>query len=71
MSNRTRILVVDDDADIVDTLTDQLSVNGEFSVSSAVTAAAAMALVKSEPFDLVIMDVGLPDMDGREAVRVM
>jgi DNA-binding response OmpR family regulator len=71
MSNRTRILVVDDDVDIVDTLTDQLSVNGEFSVSSAATAVAALALVKSEPFDLVIMDVGLPDMDGREAVRVM
>ncbi|MBV8768969.1 MAG: response regulator transcription factor, partial [Hyphomicrobiales bacterium] len=71
MSNRTRILVVDDDADIVDTLTDQLSVNGEFSVSPAATAAAALALVRSEPFDLVIMDVGLPDMDGREAVRVM
>ncbi|MBV8426364.1 MAG: DNA-binding response regulator, partial [Hyphomicrobiales bacterium] len=47
MSNRTRILVVDDDVDIVDTLNDQLSVNGEFSVSSAATAVAALALVKS------------------------
>jgi DNA-binding response OmpR family regulator len=66
-----RILVVDDDVDIVDTLTDQLSINGKFSVGSAATAQAALALVKSEPFDLVIMEVGLPDMDGREAVRVL
>jgi DNA-binding response OmpR family regulator len=71
MSNRPRILVVDDDVDIVDTLTDQLSVNAEFSVSGAGTASAAMTLAKSEPFDLVIMDVGLPDMDGREAVRAL
>src|SRR5581483_6543504 len=71
MSNRQRILVIDDDVDIVDMLTDQLSISGEFSVSSATTALEAMTLVKAEPFDLLIMDIGLPDMDGREAVRVL
>jgi DNA-binding response OmpR family regulator len=35
------------------------------------TAAKGVARARSEPLDLVIMDVGLPDMDGREAVKLL
>jgi DNA-binding response OmpR family regulator len=71
MSNAARLLVVDDDLDLRDTLSEQLRLCDEFEVLTATTAAEAADLVKGERVDLGIMDVGLPDMDGREAVRQM
>lgn len=68
MAART-ILLVDDDNDLRDTLKEQLSLQQEFSVIEAADAASGMALTKSMPVDLLIMDVGLPDLDGRDAVR--
>jgi DNA-binding response OmpR family regulator len=66
-----RILVVDDEIDLRELLHDQLAMHAEFSVTSLGTAREAMALLKQERFDLVILDVGLPDIDGREACRLM
>ena len=71
MSNACQLLVVDDDQDLRDTLAEQLRLYDEFDVLTAGTAAEAADLAKGERIDLVIMDVGLPDMDGREAVRQM
>jgi DNA-binding response OmpR family regulator len=71
MSNAARLLVVDDDHDLRDTLAEQLRLCDEFEVLTAGTAGEATDLVKGERVDLGIMDVGLPDMDGREAVRQM
>jgi DNA-binding response OmpR family regulator len=71
MSNASRLLVVDDDQDLRETLAEQLALYDEFQVTAVETAGAAIAAVKAERIDLTIMDVGLPDMDGREAVRIM
>ncbi len=71
MSNACRLLVVDDDHDLRETLAEQLRPSGEFDVLTAATAGEASELVRGERVDLAIMDVGLPDMDGREAVRQM
>ncbi|MEN3929569.1 response regulator transcription factor [Microvirga sp. W0021] len=71
MSNASRLLLVDDEAILRDTLSEQLSLNPEFEILTAETAGQAQEAVKSQRIDLVIMDVGLPDMDGREAVRQM
>jgi DNA-binding response OmpR family regulator len=71
MSNAARLLVVDDDHDLRDTLAEQLRMCDEFDVLTVGTAAEAADMVKGERVDLGIMDVGLPDMDGREAVRQM
>lgn len=71
MSNASRLLVVDDDQDLRETLAEQLALYDEFQVATAETAGAAIAAVKAERIDLAIMDVGLPDMDGREAVKSM
>jgi DNA-binding response OmpR family regulator len=71
MSNASRVLVVDDDQDLRDTLAEQLALYEEFQVSTVDTAGAAVAAVKADRIDLAIMDVGLPDMDGREAVKAM
>jgi DNA-binding response OmpR family regulator len=71
MSNASRLLVVDDDKDLRDTLAEQLGLYDEFEVRTAETGGGAVTEVRSERIDLAIMDVGLPDMDGREAVRLM
>lgn len=71
MSNASRLLVVDDDQDLRDTLAEQLNLHDEFQVTVVENAGAAIEAVKGDRIDLAIMDVGLPDMDGREAVKVM
>ncbi|NIX75506.1 response regulator transcription factor [Microvirga terricola] len=71
MSNASRLLVVDDDKDLRDTLAEQLGFDEEFEVVTAETATEALQAVKAGRIDLAIMDVGLPDMDGREAVKIM
>ena len=67
----SRLLVVDDDQDLRDTLAEQLGLHDEFQVTTAETAGEAIEAVRNGRVDLAIMDVGLPDMDGREAVKVM
>ncbi|MCC5977193.1 MAG: response regulator transcription factor [Salinarimonas sp.] len=71
MSKAHRILVVDDDQDLRETLAEQLALHEEFDVSTAENAGGAMSTVRETRVDLAIMDVGLPDMDGREAVKLM
>jgi DNA-binding response OmpR family regulator len=71
VSGTRSILIVDDDPDLVEALTEQLALTGEFEVSSAGTAAAGIQAARDRPVDLVLMDVGLPDLDGREAVKLM
>ena len=69
MSQTRRILIVDDDADLRSALVEQVALHPEFEVQAVETAEAALAAVSDSPPDLVIMDVGLPDIDGREAVK--
>ena len=71
MANVNRLLVVEDDGDLRDTLVEQLGLCSEFEVDSVETAAGAKAAIASDRVDLVIMDVGLPDMDGRETVKAI
>ena len=71
MSTPRRILIVDDDDDLAQALMEQLALYEEFTVSRAETATKGVAAARAEAFDLVIMDVGLPDMDGREAVKLL
>jgi DNA-binding response OmpR family regulator len=66
-----RILVVDDDNVLRESLTEQLSLYEEFETVDEGTAAKGIQRARGEPTDLVIMDVGLPDMDGREAVKLL
>jgi DNA-binding response OmpR family regulator len=66
-----RILIVDDDDVLRDGLVEQLSLYEEFEVVQDSTATKGVQRARGEPLDLVIMDVGLPDMDGREAVKLM
>ena len=66
-----KILIVDDDTDLVDALVEQLSLYDEFELRQADSASSGIAAAREWHTDLVIMDVGLPDMDGREAVKLL
>ena len=70
MTART-ILIVDDDEDLRETLTEQLSLYEEFVIIQETTAGKGIQTARSGQADLLIMDVGLPDMDGREAVKLL
>jgi DNA-binding response OmpR family regulator len=71
MANVSRLLVVEDDLDLRETLVEQLGLHEGFEVAAAPAAGPAQAIVKNDRIDLVIMDVGLPDMDGFAAVQLM
>jgi DNA-binding response OmpR family regulator len=71
MANIKKILMVDDDPDLREALADQLVATGEFDVFEAGDGAGGLDRARDEHYDLVILDVGLPDMDGRELCRLM
>jgi DNA-binding response OmpR family regulator len=64
-----KILIVDDDTALRQSLAEQLERDGEFSVVECETAAAALTSIGRERFDAMLLDVGLPDMDGRDLCR--
>ncbi len=68
ISSGARILVVEDEAGIVRALRTNLTARG-FAVDVAETGAAAMQSFTERKPDLIILDLGLPDMDGTEVVR--
>ncbi|MBA4209543.1 MAG: DNA-binding response regulator [Parvibaculum sp.] len=71
MSAKKKILLVDDDDVLRNSLAEQLQLHEEFSCVSVASAGAGIEHVKQHHADLVLLDVGLPDMDGREACRLM
>jgi len=70
MATRT-ILLVDDDNDLRETLVEQLSLYEEFDLLQEASAGKGIQAARAQQVDLLIMDVGLPDMDGREAVKLL
>jgi DNA-binding response OmpR family regulator len=66
-----RILIVDDDAALRQSLAEQLDRDGEFVSVECESATAARDAVARERFDAILLDVGLPDMDGRELCRAL
>ena len=71
MPRMNKILIVDDDPELRDELTEQLSLHEEFEAVAVENGSKGMQAVKAGEIDLVIMDIGLPDIDGREAVRIL
>src|SRR5690606_37560644 len=66
-----KILLVDDDTVLRSSLAEQLRLFEEFSTVEAETGAAALEVIKTDHVDAVLLDVGLPDMDGREVCRLL
>ena len=71
MAKLNKILLVDDDDDLREALSEQLVMTDEFDVFEAANGAEAMEQVRAGQFDMAILDVGLPDTDGRELCKRM
>lgn len=71
MANLKKILLVDDDDDLRDALAEQLVLTEDFDVFEADSGATGMSRAKEQLYDLIVLDVGLPDTDGRELCRLM
>ena len=71
MVTRKKLLLVDDDDDLREVLGEQLAMTDDFAVSEAADAVQAMEQVKGSMYDLIILDVDLPDTDGRELCKRM
>lgn len=69
MSGPKRLLLVDDDTTLQGLLAEQLETTREFSTLCVNDAATALKASPGEHFDLLLLDVGLPDMDGRDLCR--
>lgn len=63
-----KILLIEDDAVLADGLTHTLSKSG-YAVTCATAGNYALQLLQAEGFDLIVLDLGLPDMDGLELLR--
>lgn len=62
-----RLLLVEDEAPIVQSLTPALQAEG-YAVTAAERGADALAAMAMEGFDAVLLDLGLPDMDGKDVI---
>ena len=71
MSNARKILIVDDDDELRDSLSEQLSLHEEFDTALAANATEGFKQARNGHVDLVLLDVGLPDLDGREACKLL
>jgi DNA-binding response OmpR family regulator len=71
MSNTKKIIIIDDDDMLRETLKEQFSLHDEFVVTDVANATAGVKAIKADHADLVLLDVNLPDMDGREACKII
>ncbi|OGC92415.1 MAG: DNA-binding response regulator [candidate division Zixibacteria bacterium RBG_16_53_22] len=67
---KTNILVVEDDADILELVKYNLSREG-YQVATATTGEEALKSARSKQFDLILLDLLLPGIDGLELCRIM
>jgi len=71
MAQRKTILIIDDDEELRGALAEQLQLHEEFQAVEAETAGEGVRVARERRPDLILLDVDLPDMDGREACRLM
>jgi DNA-binding response OmpR family regulator len=71
MRGKKTILVVDDDQALREAVAEQLGHHEEFETLLATTAQEALELTKAQRMDLILLDIGLPDIDGREVCRLL
>ncbi len=71
MAQKKTILIIDDDDDLRAALMEQIELHQEFTAIQAATATDGVRMAKDGRVDLILLDVDLPDMDGREACRLM
>jgi len=64
--SRKKLLLVDDDSELRKTLEEQIALHEGFDITSFGDAKSALEFIKDTHVDLLLLDIDLPDMDGRE-----
>ena len=68
---KKRILIVDDDEALRTALADQVAMDEGYEVVQSGTGAQALELARGSTFDTILLDIALPDLDGREVCRIL
>jgi len=70
MGEKPKVLVVDDDAGIRETMADILALEG-YEVTLAADGEEAIAIAQRERFDVALLDIRMPKMDGVETLKIL
>jgi len=65
---KTRVLLVDDEKDFVETLAERLEMRG-FDVKTSFSGDEALDLIQKHKFDVIVLDVLMPGKDGMETLK--
>jgi len=71
ISIKKKALIVEDDTALRQTLSEQLELHENYVVVEAETGEQALELIEDQHFEILLMDVCLPDTDGRDLCRLM
>ena len=71
MAQTKKILLIDDDVDLREALSELLIMTDGFDVFEGGDGAEALEKIKHQAYDMVVLDVGQPDIDGRELCRLI
>jgi CheY-like chemotaxis protein len=71
MDGRARLLVVDDDPDVLVVLRTKLEQTGRYEIATAGGGAEALSKARSFKPELIVTDIDMPDMDGGELVATL
>ena len=63
------VLLIDDDDALRDSLSEQLDLHEEFATTAVKSGDSALRIAKKQNFDAILLELGLPDFDGREVCR--
>jgi DNA-binding response OmpR family regulator len=65
-----RVLLVDDEEELVSTLSERLSLRG-IAAEAATSGHAALEMMRGRPFDIVVLDLKMPHIDGMEVLKAL
>lgn len=71
MAQIKTIMLVDDEEDLREALAEQFRITGEFELDQAGSAREALLKMEQRDIDVIILDISLPDIDGRELCRIL
>ena len=69
--NEIKLLLVDDEVKFLKAIADRFELRGGFSVTTAVNGEQAIEAAKEGGFDVAVIDLQMPGMDGAEVLKIL
>lgn len=70
MSDKIRLLIVDDEEEFLESIAKRLEMR-DFDVTTASRGAQAVEIARKEKFDLALLDLKMPGMDGKQVLEIL